>query len=193
MFPTSPARALVDMEYMKLAKTPDECKREIRTFIVGGVPGIARLHEVLPSIFDFFGVITDESKCRILRECGLCPARYEGSSHITFKLPAEFGRGRRCCILSCYMKGSQSDSAADETQEYTWFSDCGSDNPLDYDTSSSSSCGDPLAERVAEQVLTTVCLKEWCPRRFSAHLNRVFWGWWFWLQAYPILSFCVVQ
>ena len=51
----------------------EACKQEIKAFTRGGIGGLARLREVLASIFAYFEIVTLGEKSCILRECGLTP------------------------------------------------------------------------------------------------------------------------
>lgn len=60
------------------------CTEEIKTFIRGGSAGLNRLKQVLPSLFNYFGVYTLDSKAGILTDCGLTPLRQ--NNDVTFSL-----------------------------------------------------------------------------------------------------------
>ena len=71
---TSPALFCDTVLYVPPVTTKREaCKQEILAFARGGPGGLARLREVLPSIFVYFEIITLEEKSCILRECSLTP------------------------------------------------------------------------------------------------------------------------
>jgi hypothetical protein len=76
-------------DYEPCGRTKEDLLAYIRGFIRGGMPAIARLKQVLPSIFDYFKVIARDEKAEILIECGLSP--YREKSDVTF-----FFRGTEC-------------------------------------------------------------------------------------------------
>jgi hypothetical protein len=49
------------------------CASEIKVFIRGGVPGLQRLKEVLPTIFKHYGVRHKRQQAEILIGCKLMP------------------------------------------------------------------------------------------------------------------------
>ena len=51
------------------------CIAEIAVFLKGGVPGAARLRDILPSLFSYFGIVTNNYKAGVLVKCGLAPVR----------------------------------------------------------------------------------------------------------------------
>ena len=51
------------------------CIAEIAVFLKGGVPGAARLRDILPSLFSYFGIVTNNCKAGVLVKCGLAPVR----------------------------------------------------------------------------------------------------------------------
>ena len=51
------------------------CIAEIAVFLKGGVAGAARLRDILPSLFSYFGIVTNNCKAGILVKCGLAPVR----------------------------------------------------------------------------------------------------------------------
>jgi hypothetical protein len=69
---------------LALPRTYEGCYEEIQSFLNGGMVGRRRLKKVLPSLFSYFGILTLESKARILTDCGLSPLRT--SNDVTFNL-----------------------------------------------------------------------------------------------------------
>ena len=63
------------------------CTAEIRAFVRGGTPGLARLKEVLPNVFTFYGIPTKYQQARVLMSCKLIPIQ-EGQ-HVTFEFKPE--------------------------------------------------------------------------------------------------------
>jgi hypothetical protein len=63
------------------------CTAEIRAFVRGGTPGLARLKEVLPNVFSFYGIPTKYQQARVLMSCKLKPIQ-EGQ-HVTFEFKPE--------------------------------------------------------------------------------------------------------
>lgn len=61
------------------------CLSELQAFCRGGLPGIARLKQVLPSLFLFYKVSTLAEKERLLTSVGLTPER-DGYGDVTFTL-----------------------------------------------------------------------------------------------------------
>ena len=51
----------------------EECKATIQTFINGGSPGLARLHQVLPNVFLTYGIKMPMDQMSILQELKLNP------------------------------------------------------------------------------------------------------------------------
>ena len=51
------------------------CIAEIAVFLKGGIPGAARLRDILPSLFSYFGIVTNNCKAGVLVKCGLAPVR----------------------------------------------------------------------------------------------------------------------
>ena len=66
---SAPAEVLI----RRVESKREACKQEIKAFAIGGPGGLARLRQVLPSIFAYFEIITLAEKSCILRECGLTP------------------------------------------------------------------------------------------------------------------------
>ncbi len=64
--------------------TEANCMLEIKAFLGGGVPGQARLKQILPSLFSYFKIITMDSRARLLCNCGLAPIYGEEPSEVTF-------------------------------------------------------------------------------------------------------------
>ncbi len=56
--------------------------QEVNCFLKGGVPGAARLKEVLSTLFCYFKILTSNSKANALIKCGLIP--YKTTSDVTF-------------------------------------------------------------------------------------------------------------
>jgi hypothetical protein len=63
------------------------CTAEIRAFARGGTPGLARLKQVLPTIFRHYGVPTKYQQAKILLACRLRPV--EQGPHVTFEFNPE--------------------------------------------------------------------------------------------------------
>jgi hypothetical protein len=63
------------------------CTTEIRAFARGGTPGLARLKQVLPTIFRHYGVPTKYEQARILIACKLRPI--QDGPHVTFEFKSE--------------------------------------------------------------------------------------------------------
>ena len=63
------------------------CTAEIRAFVRGGDPGLARLREVLPNIFKFYGVHGKYQRARVLMACQLVPV--DDGAHVTFEFKPE--------------------------------------------------------------------------------------------------------
>jgi hypothetical protein len=63
------------------------CTAEIGTFVRGGIPGLARLKQVLPNIFKFYGVPSKYEQARILMACKLRPV--DDGPHVTFEFKPE--------------------------------------------------------------------------------------------------------
>lgn len=76
-------------EYEPCGRTKEDLLAYIRGFIRGGLPAIARLKQVLPSIFDYFKIVSLDGKADILLQCGLAP--YRENNDVTF-----FFRGTEC-------------------------------------------------------------------------------------------------
>ena len=57
---------------------------EIRAFLGGGMAALARLKEILPSLFSYFQIITLDSRAKLLIKCGLTPIHEDNASEITF-------------------------------------------------------------------------------------------------------------
>jgi hypothetical protein len=57
------------------------CVGTIKAFVRGGMPGLRRLHAVLPNIFKTF---PDEDARSVLVECGLMPVVIEGAEYPSF-------------------------------------------------------------------------------------------------------------
>ena len=64
----------------------DNCQSEIESFCRSGLPGMARLKEVLPSLFVYYKVSSMAEKERMLAAAGLEPMR-DGYGDVTFNLP----------------------------------------------------------------------------------------------------------
>ena len=69
-------------EYEPCGRTHAELIRYIKGFLNGGLPAIARLKQVLPSIFDYFKIIPLDEKADVLTRCGLTP--YREDNDVTF-------------------------------------------------------------------------------------------------------------
>ncbi len=67
------------------ASAETRCLGEINAFIQGGLPGLARLELVLPSLFAYYKVVGLEEQARCLRAVGLAPARTQYG--MTFVMP----------------------------------------------------------------------------------------------------------
>lgn len=63
------------------------CTAEIRAFARGGTPGLARLKEVLPRIFQHYGIPTKFQQAQILMACRLRPVQQ--GPHVTFEFKTE--------------------------------------------------------------------------------------------------------
>jgi len=63
------------------------CTAEIRAFVRGGTPGLARLREVLPTIFKHYRVKNKYERARVLMACKLVPV--DDGSHVTFEFKPE--------------------------------------------------------------------------------------------------------
>lgn len=63
------------------------CTAEIRAFVSGGTPGLARLKGVLPNIFKHYGIPTKIQQARILMACRLRPVQQ--GPHVTFEFNPE--------------------------------------------------------------------------------------------------------
>jgi hypothetical protein len=63
------------------------CTTEVRAFARGGTPGLARLREVLPTIFRHYGIPNKFQQAQILMACRLRPIQ-EGP-HVTFEFKSE--------------------------------------------------------------------------------------------------------
>jgi hypothetical protein len=59
----------------------DACVGNIKAFVRGGMPGLRRLHKVLPNIFKTFPV---EDARGVLIQCGLKPIWPDGAEYPTF-------------------------------------------------------------------------------------------------------------
>jgi len=57
---------------------------QIQTYLSGGLPGQARLKQILPSLFSYFQIITLDSRAKLLARCGLAPIHGDEPSEITF-------------------------------------------------------------------------------------------------------------
>jgi hypothetical protein len=75
--------------YEPCGRTREDLLSYIRGFLRGGMPAIARLKQVLPSIFDYFKIVSLDGKADILIQCGLSP--YRENNDVTF-----FFRGTDC-------------------------------------------------------------------------------------------------
>ena len=63
-----------------------ECKQRIIEFLDQGPPGIIRLREVLPLLFDSHRILTTESQMNLLRMCSLSPILSRSPWHqVTFE------------------------------------------------------------------------------------------------------------
>ena len=72
---------------MQLGDT-QECHRKIESFLKQGQPGMARLKELLPLIFDSHKVLTLDAQKEVLRACNLDPICQTRPFHqVTFALP----------------------------------------------------------------------------------------------------------
>lgn len=60
----------------------DKCVLEIQTFVRGGMPGLDRLRNVLPSIFDAYQIRGEERRADVIRACNLVPV-------VSFLIPKE--------------------------------------------------------------------------------------------------------
>ena len=60
----------------------DKCVLEIQPFVRGGMPGLDRLKNVLPSIFDAYQIRGEERRADVLRACNLVPV-------VSFLIPKE--------------------------------------------------------------------------------------------------------
>jgi hypothetical protein len=69
-------------DYEPCGRTTDELISYIKGFVKGGLPAIARLKQVLPSIFAYFKIIAMDEKADILIRCGLSP--YREDNDVTF-------------------------------------------------------------------------------------------------------------
>ena len=65
-------------------KTEHDCVEYIKGFLNGGLPAIARLKQVLPSLFKYFKVETSDEKANILIKCGLRPYIDKSKADVTF-------------------------------------------------------------------------------------------------------------
>jgi hypothetical protein len=63
------------------------CTAEIRAFVRGGTPGLARLRRVLPRIFEFYGVEGRYEQARVLIQCKLRPV--QDGQRVTFEFKPE--------------------------------------------------------------------------------------------------------
>jgi hypothetical protein len=66
------------------------CKKEIMCFLKGGEAAVARLREVISSIFRYYRVHSMEEKGGVLKSCGLQPCLF-GDGGVSF-----FFRGAEC-------------------------------------------------------------------------------------------------
>ena len=66
-------------------KPEPRCELEIGHFVRGGLPGLARLQLVLPSLFAYYKVVGLDEQARCLRSAGLTPVRTKVD--ITFVMP----------------------------------------------------------------------------------------------------------
>jgi len=57
---------------------------QIQTYLSGGLPGQARLKQILPSLFSYFQIITLDSRAKLLARCGLAPIHGDEPSEVTF-------------------------------------------------------------------------------------------------------------
>ncbi len=63
-----------------------ECKQRIIEFVSQGQPGIVRLRELLPLIFDSHRILTREAQMDLLRACSLSPIECRSPwHHVTFE------------------------------------------------------------------------------------------------------------
>jgi hypothetical protein len=69
-------------DYEPCGRTTDELISYIKGFVKGGLPALARLKQVLPSIFAYFKIIAMDEKADILIRCGLSP--YREDNDVTF-------------------------------------------------------------------------------------------------------------
>jgi hypothetical protein len=61
------------------------CGLEIDSFVRGGLPGLARLQLVLPTLFAYYKLVGLEERERCLRSVGLTPVRTQVD--VTFAMP----------------------------------------------------------------------------------------------------------
>ena len=62
-----------------------QCGEEIACFVRGGLPGLARLQLVLPSLFAYYKLVGLDERERCLRSVGLTPVRTRVD--VTFRIP----------------------------------------------------------------------------------------------------------
>ena len=62
-----------------------QCGLEIACFVRGGLPGLARLQLVLPSLFAYYRLVGLDERERCLRSVGLTPVRTRVD--VTFLMP----------------------------------------------------------------------------------------------------------
>lgn len=62
----------------------DMCMEEIRVFLKGAEYGTKRLKEVLPSLFDYYKIITSDEKATLLLKCGLTPYKDPNRGGVSF-------------------------------------------------------------------------------------------------------------
>lgn len=71
----------------------EECVKEVRAFVRGGLPALVMLQKVLPVIFDAYGV-TGFLRCKVLTESGLKPI--VGDQYVTFLIPKSMNSPEWC-------------------------------------------------------------------------------------------------
>lgn len=88
-----------------------QCVEEISSFLRGGVPGAARLKQVLSSVFTYFDVVGIVQREEVLRACGLQPCVGASASDVTFVF-----RGSDCSnqFKPPYRKRITGDDCVDE-------------------------------------------------------------------------------